>query len=146
MQQLKLISLNGVKIDQQVYEVILQTEAGEISVFPGHERLVTMAKPGPVAVRFSKDSDFLEYYAISGGIVKIDQDGMEILVDEADYGEDIIESDSKEALERAIKMRDSAQDQIELERAHQLIDRHNVRLKVADLRRRSHHRNNRPQQ
>jgi F-type H+-transporting ATPase subunit epsilon len=32
-------------------------------------------------------------------------------------------------------MRDSAKSQIELDEAHQLVDRHAVRLKVAELRR-----------
>jgi hypothetical protein len=35
-----------------------------------------------------------------------------------------------------LKMRDTATDQVELEKAHQLVDRHMVRLKVADLHRR----------
>jgi F-type H+-transporting ATPase subunit epsilon len=35
-------------------------------------------------------------------------------------------------------MRDAATDQVELEKAHQLVDRHVVRLKVADLHRRHH--------
>ena len=33
-------------------------------------------------------------------------------------------------------MQDEATDQVELEKAHQLVDRHMVRLKVANLRRR----------
>jgi len=43
-------------------------------------------------------------------------------------------------LKRAIAMRDNAKDQIELEQAHQLVDRHMVRLKVADLHRRRRNR------
>ena len=56
--------------------------------------------------------------------------------DEAEHGEDIVEAESKAALERALKMRDEATNQVELEKAHQLVDRHAVRLKVADLHRR----------
>ena len=59
-----------------------------------------------------------------------------VLVDEAEHGEDIVEAESKAALERALKMRDEATNQVELEKAHQLVDRHAVRLKVADLHRR----------
>lgn len=137
---LELITLLGKKVDQSVYEVIIPTADGEIAVFPGHEPLISIAVPGVIAVRYKKgdpDSE-LDYFAISGGVVEISQQAVRILVDEADHGDDIIESESKAALARAIEMRDNATDQIELEKAHQLVDRHSVRLKVAELRR--HHR------
>lgn len=135
---LKLITLLGVKLDTDVYEVMLPTAAGEISVFPGHEALVTMAIPGAIAVRHNKedDDDKLEYFAISGGVIEVSQTALRVLVDEADHGDDIVEAEARAALERALKLRDEASDQIELEKAHQLVDRHQVRLKVADLRRR----------
>src|SRR3990167_1995650 len=135
---LQLITLLGVKVDQDVYEVILPTADGEIAVFPGHEPLVSLAVPGAIAVRHNKGDadDKLEYFAISGGVIEVSQEILKVLVDEADSGEDIVEAESKAALERALKARDNATNQIELEKAHQLVDRHAVRLKVADLRRR----------
>jgi len=135
---LELVTLLGKKVDQEAYEVILPTADGEIAVFPDHEPLVTIAVPGAIAVRYKKvDPDSkLEFFAISGGVVEISHEKVRILVDEADSGEDIIEAESKAALDRALAMRDSAKDQVELEKAHQLVDRHSVRLKVADLRRR----------
>lgn len=137
---LKLITLLGNKLDEEVYEVIMPTMAGEIAVFPGHEPLVTQAKAGAVAVRRKKsdpDSE-LELYAISGGIIEVSPLGVKILVDEADHGDDIIEAESRAALERAIAMRETADSQLELAKAHELIDRHQVRLRVAELRRHRH--------
>ncbi|RYZ84775.1 MAG: ATP synthase F1 subunit epsilon [Proteobacteria bacterium] len=133
---LKLITLLGTKVDDQVYEVILPTADGEIAVFPGHEPLVTLAIPGAIAVRYKKGDADLEYFAISGGVIEVSQKLLRVLVDEADHGDDIIEAESQAALERAIQLRDNAQDQVELDKAHQLVDRHAVRLKVAGLRRR----------
>lgn len=135
---LQLITLAGVKLNEPVYEVMLPTTAGDISVFPGHEPLIAVARAGAVAVRRNKqDSDAqLEYFAISGGVIEINQQGVRVLVDEAEHGEDIVEAESKAALERAMKMRDNAKNQVELDEAHALVDRHVVRLKVADLRRR----------
>jgi F-type H+-transporting ATPase subunit epsilon len=135
---LQLITLAGVKLDEPVYEVMLPTTSGEISVFPGHEPLVAVAKPGAIAVRRNKqDSDAqLEYFAITGGVIEINTERVRVLVDEAEHGDDIIEAESKAALDRAIALRDSATNQVELEKAHQLVDRHMVRLKVADLQRR----------
>jgi F-type H+-transporting ATPase subunit epsilon len=137
---LELITLLGKKVDQEVYEIMIPTADGEIAVFPGHEPLVTIAVPGAIAVRYKKgDPDAeLDYFAISGGVVEVSQRRVRILVDEAEHGGDIIEAESKAALQRAIIMRDTAKDQVELEKAHQLVDRHSVRLKVADLHRRHH--------
>jgi F-type H+-transporting ATPase subunit epsilon len=135
---LQLITLAGVKVDQEVYEVMMPTAAGDIAVFPGHEPLVTLAVPGAISVRHKKEDkdDRLEYFAISGGVVEISQKKIRVLVDEADHGDDIVEAESQAALERAVAMRDSAKNQVDLEKAHQLVDRHAVRLKVAGLRRR----------
>jgi F-type H+-transporting ATPase subunit epsilon len=141
---LRLVTLLGEKMNEDVYEVILPTTSGEISVFPGHESLVTLAAPGVIAVRRKKTDpdDLLEYFATSGGIIEIGANHIKVLVDEADHGDDIVEAETEKALERAMAMRDSAADQVELEKATQLIDRHAVRLKVAGLRR--HARRPRP--
>lgn len=135
---LELITLLGVKLSQEVYEVMLPTADGEIAVFPGHEPLVTIIVPGVIAVRHKKTdtNEQLEYFAISGGVAEVSQHKVRVLVDEADHGDDIIEAESKAALDRAMEMRDTAKNQVELEKAHQLVDRHAVRLKVADLHRR----------
>lgn len=130
--------MNGQLVDSDVYEVIVPTVDGEISVFPDHEPLVTVAKSGVVTVRYEKGHgiEHVEYFAISGGVVEITGKSVRILVDEAEHGDDIVEAETTAALERAVKMRDEATDQLELEKAHQLVDRHMVRLKVADLHRR----------
>ena len=132
---LKLVTLGGVKLDETVYSVTIPTIDGEISVLPSHEPLVTVARDGVITVRRTKETQEEEFFAISGGVVEIDQTGVRILVDEADHGDDIIEAETQAALERAIAARDNADDQIEREKAKQLIDSHLVRLKVADLQR-----------
>lgn len=135
---LQLITLQGVSVDTDVYELMAPTAAGEIAVFPGHEPLVTLAAPGALAVRYEKsdkDSE-LDYFAISGGVIEISPTDIRILVDEADRGDDITEAESKAALERAQKLKGEAKNQVELEKASQLIDRSLVRLRVAELSRR----------
>lgn len=136
--KLELVTLAGVKVDTEVYEVMLPTAAGPIAVFPGHEPLVSVAVPGAIIVRFKKgDGDNqLEYYAVSGGVIEVTQKLVRVLVDEADHGDDIVEAESRAALEKALKLRDTAKDAVELDKATQLIDRHQVRLNVAGLRRR----------
>ncbi|MCA9341043.1 ATP synthase F1 subunit epsilon [Candidatus Saccharibacteria bacterium] len=136
--KLQLVTLLGIKLDTDVYEVILPTLDGEIAVFPGHEPLVGVATPGAIVVRYKKDDDekHLDYFAISGGVIQVSPSLVRVLVDEADSGEDIIEAESKAALERALAHQKNAKDSIELEKATAMVDRHAVRLKVAGLRRR----------
>jgi F-type H+-transporting ATPase subunit epsilon len=133
----QLVTLAGTQLDEEVYEVMLPTADGPISVFDAHEPLVSIAIPGAIAVRLKKgDAESkLEYYAIGGGVIEVTSHSVKVLVDEADYGDDIVEAESKAALERALKMKETAKNQVELEKATQLIDRHQVRLNVAGLRR-----------
>lgn len=137
MIHLQLVTLTGETLNTEVYEVLVPTESGEIAIFPDHEPMVTLAKAGAIAVRKEKSDtdDRLEYYAISGGIVEIGDNVVRVLVDEADHGADIIEAESRAALDRALKLRDEAKTTVELDQARALVDRHTVRLKVADLHR-----------
>ena len=52
--KLELITLSGPKVDSDVYEIIIPTVDGEIGVFPGHERLVTLADNGILSIRRNK--------------------------------------------------------------------------------------------
>src|SRR5690606_10799034 len=134
---LELVTLRGKKFDQKVYQVTIPTETGPISIFPSHQAHVTLAVPGVLAIRYNQDDsdEKLEYLAITGAVVKVTREMVRILVDEADRSDEILEEDSKAALKLAMEMRESAKDQVELEKAMELIDRHAVRLKVAELRR-----------
>ena len=135
--KLQLVTVLGTKLDTEVYGITLPTKAGEISVYEGHEPLITLAQPGVIAVRYKKqDSEKqLDYFATSGGVVEVNADSVKVLVDEAEHSDDIVEGETKAALDRALKLKQSAKNQVELEEASQLVDRHAVRLKVAGLRR-----------
>lgn len=136
--KLELITLSGVKADEEVYEVLLPTVEGTIAILPGHERIVTLATNGVIAIRRKKGDldEAMEYFATFGGIVEVSPTRLRILVDEADTADDILESEAQKALEAAQDMKAKAKDSVELDKAQQLIDRHAVRLKVACLRRR----------
>lgn len=135
----ELVTLTGLKFQEDdVYEVVLPTSTGEIAVFPNHMPLVTLATPGVISVRRkagAADAD-MDHFATNGGVIEIGNDFVRVLVDEADRGDEIVESEARAALERAQKMKDEAGDSVSLEKAQALVDRHAVRLKVAELRRR----------
>lgn len=136
--RLKLVTLSGTKFDDEVYEVLLPTMSGEIGVLPGHMPLISVATHGVIKVRRkpTDPDDFMELFATNGGVIEVADNVLSVLVDEADDSEEINEAEAKEAYELAQKMKAEAKDQVSLEQAQSLIDRHAVRLQVAELKRR----------
>ncbi len=135
----QLVSLSGLKFDEDVAEVTLPTMSGEIGVLSNHMPLVTVASHGRIAVRHKANDpdDFRDFFAISGGAVEVENNTLRVLVDEADHADEINEAEVRAAMELAQKMKSEAKDQHSLEHAQQMIDRHAVRLQVAGLKRRT---------
>jgi len=140
--KLELVTPFGIKRSEEIYEVVLPTASGEITVLPGHEPLVTLLVPGVMTVRYKKTdpADAREVIAVSKGIAEISGDTISILTNEAETGDEIVENEAKAALERAQKMKAEAKDEVELEKAQELLQRQTTRLKVAELQRRHHKR------
>ncbi len=134
----QLVSLSGTKFDGDVYEVLLPTLEGEIGVLQDHMPLVSVAKTGIIAVRRdAKDPDTArEYFATNGGVIDVTDNHLRVLVDEADHADEINEAEAQAAVERAKQMLAEAGDQVSLEHAQAMVDRHSVRLQVASLKRR----------
>jgi F-type H+-transporting ATPase subunit epsilon len=134
----QLVSLGGVKADVEAYEVILPTLDGQIGVLTGHMPLISAATNGVVHVRVNPTDrdDMMDAYAISGGVVEVENNTLRVLVDEADAADEISETEAQKAYEAAQKMKLEAKDQVSLEHAQNLVDRSAVRLQVAGLKRR----------
>jgi F-type H+-transporting ATPase subunit epsilon len=139
MMHLQLVTLEGLKFDEDVYEVLLPTMDGQIGVLPGHMPLVSVATAGVVSIRRTSNErdDVMEHYAISGGAIEVADNVLRLLVDEADHGDEINEQEAQRAFELAKKMKAEAKDQVSLDQAQSLIDRQAVRLQVAGLRRKT---------
>jgi F-type H+-transporting ATPase subunit epsilon len=134
----QLVALSGKKFDDDVYEVILPTLDGEIGVLENHMPLFSVATNGSITVkRQSNDAGAShEIFACSGGAIDVAGNTLRVLVDEADRAEDINEAEVQKALGRAQKMKAEAKDEVSLEHAQTLVDRSEVRLQVAGLKRR----------
>lgn len=138
MIRFQLVALSGTKFDEDVYEVLLPTLEGEIGVLENHMPLVSVATTGVIAVRReAKDSDAQrEIFATNGGVIEVSNNTIRVLVDEADAADEISEAEAEAAMQRATKMKAEAKDQVSLQQAQALVDRHAVRLQVAGLKRR----------
>ncbi|PID32262.1 ATP synthase F1 subunit epsilon [Candidatus Saccharibacteria bacterium] len=138
--KLELVTLSGVTYSGQVYEIGIPTAAGYISVYPDHMPLISLATPGVLTVRRTKETDYVDTYATYGGVVEVDGDTVRILMDEVEHADELVENEIRAAYEKAQQMKADAQSDIEIERAQALIDRQMVRLRVADLKRRPRRR------
>ncbi len=142
MIHLQLVTLKGVKFDDEVYEVSLPTMDGIIGVLPKHMPLISVATSGVVAVRRNpRDSDAArEFFAISGGVIEVEHDLLKVIVDEADHADDINQAEAEAAHQRALEAKSQAKDQVSLDKAQALIERTGARLEVSNLRRRHQRR------
>lgn len=136
--QLELVSLDGIKYKEDAYSITLPTASGEITVLPGHEPLLSLLASGAIVIRKTKkDPDTnLEHYATFGGVLEITSKKVRVLVDEATHGDEINIAEAEKAHAAAVELRKSAKTKVELDKAQSLIDRHTVRIQVANLRRR----------
>lgn len=137
-----LYTLNGVKYDDDAYEITLPTLDGEIGVLPDHMPLISVASHGAIMVRKTavERDDQRDVFAISGGTIQVENNTLKVLVDEADHADELNEAEVKDAYARAEKMKSEAHDQVSLDHAQSLMDRQSVRLKVAGLKRKSRNR------
>ncbi len=134
----QLVSLAGLKFDEDVYEVLLPTLDGQIGVLDHHMPLVSAATTGVIGVRLKSGDpdDFMEQFAVSGGVIEVSNNVLTVLVDDADHADEINEAEAQKAFELAQKMKADAKDQVSLDHAQSLIDRQATRLQVAGLKRR----------
>ena len=136
--KLELVTLDGIKFSEEAYSITLPTAAGEITVFPDHEPLMSVLVPGIVTVRKrANDPDqLLEHFATFGGVLEITHNSVKVLVDEAE-SDGVSEQEAEKARVAAEKLKSEAKNQVELQHAQAMIDRQTVRLQLATLRRRN---------
>lgn len=113
--QLDIITPLKTVLKEEVEEIIIPTENGEITILPHHVSLVTRIKPGEMTIKRNQKSTF---FAITGGFLEINNNKVTILADYAVRAEDIEVAKAKEALERAenlMKEKDSGKNFITAE-------------------------------
>lgn len=139
MIRLQLITLGGTYFDDDIYEVIVPTKAGDIAIYEGHAPLLSVAAPGLVAIRKDKSvkDDDREFTAIYGGTVEVLKNNIRVLVDEVDTPDEVNEAEAEKALRRAEELKEKAGDAVSLAEAQASIDRQAVRLQLAGLKKRT---------
>lgn len=96
--QLEIITPLKSILKEEVDEIIIPTESGEITILPNHVDLVTKIKTGEMTIKRGSKQTF---FAITGGFLEISNNNVSILADYAVRAEDIEVARAKEAQERA---------------------------------------------
>ncbi len=102
-------------LKEEVDEIIIPTEMGEITILPNHVDLVTKIKAGEMTIKRSGKPTF---FAVTGGFLEIANNKVTILADYAVRAEDIEVAKAKEAQERAkekLKQKVSGRDFVQAE-------------------------------
>lgn len=138
MIKFELITPERVAMQEEIYEVILPTQSGQIAVLPGHVPLVTILRPGVITLRRQKgeSDDELEHVATSGGFVEVTSNSVKVMADTAERAEDLDELKIEEAREAAQRQVREAKDEAAYADALGRLEIELARLKVKNLKRR----------
>lgn len=96
--QLEIITPSKVVLKEQIDQITLPTETGEITILPNHVPLITKIITGEMIIKKNQKSSF---FAITGGFLEISNNNITILADYAVRAENIEVAKAKEAQERA---------------------------------------------
>ncbi len=135
MIRLQLITLTGQVADKDIHELLVPTTAGEIVINGGHAPLLAAVAPGVLVIQETKQTPVSgrEQLGVYDGTVEVLNNKITVLVDEVDTPEDVSTQEAEAAIKRAQEHKSKAGDAVSLAEAQAMIDRQEVRLKLAEL-------------
>lgn len=96
----ELVSVERELWSGEATQVIARTTEGEIGILPGHAPLLGQLAPGGV-VTIYQDGGAAMLVAVHGGFLSVTEEGVTVLAEVAELGEDIDASRAQAALQRA---------------------------------------------
>ncbi len=109
----ELVTPERVVLKEQVAQVTVPTELGEITVLPNHIPLVAVLRPGVLEVKRGDGS--LEVISVSGGFVEVLYGKIVVLADTAERATELDEKRIEEAKNKAEALKISANNQAAVE-------------------------------
>lgn len=98
---LEIITPEKVIFKDEVDEVVVPTENGEITVLPNHINLLTQVNPGELIIKKGANQHYL---AITGGFLEVSNNKISIIAEYAIKAQDIEVARAMEAKKRAEKV------------------------------------------
>ncbi|BAP16967.1 ATP synthase F1 subunit epsilon [cyanobacterium endosymbiont of Epithemia turgida] len=90
--QIRVITPDGIVLNEAVEEVILPSTSGQLGILSGHAPLLTALDIGVMRIRPSKDWKNL---AVMGGFAEVDHDVLKVLVNSAEVDNDISKEEAQ---------------------------------------------------
>ncbi|OFI49183.1 F0F1 ATP synthase subunit epsilon [Floricoccus tropicus] len=104
----QVITPAGIIYDHHASFVLLCTESGEMGIYPKHVPIIAPLKIEEVKVRRIDDDSHVDWVAVNGGIVEVNNNKVNIIADTAERERDIDTSRAQRAKLRAEKELEAA--------------------------------------
>ncbi len=130
---LEIITAERSVFDGEVDMVIAPGLDGQLGILPRHAPLMTVLKPGELAVKKSGEEDM--YVAVSGGFMEVIGNRVSVLADACERSEEIDEARAEQAVQRAQERLANRGSDMNLERAMSSLRRAQVRIDLVRRRR-----------
>lgn len=114
-------------------EVNAPGSEGRLGILPRHAALLTTLAAGQLVIKLSGAEDTL---FVSGGFLEVSNNGVTVLADAAEYGEEIDQARAEEARRRTQERLAQVQDNTERAELEAALQRAMARLHVVELSRR----------
>ncbi|HLM83811.1 MAG TPA: F0F1 ATP synthase subunit epsilon [Candidatus Bathyarchaeia archaeon] len=126
----KIVTPERTVFEDEVSQVTLPTQEGEITVLTEHIPLISVLTPGELVARKNGEEIAM---AVSGGMIEVRKNEITILADTAERAEEIDLSRAEEARKRAESLKDEKirTDETEFATAAAMLEKNLARIKVA---------------
>jgi F-type H+-transporting ATPase subunit epsilon len=128
---LKIITPEKVVFNEDVEQVTLPTENGEITVLPGHIPLVTILSKGEV---LAKQNSIDIPLAAVGGFVKVSDNTVSIMADFAEHINSLTDEAIEEARQKAVELKQKFENKeiVDIEHFETELERSLTRVRLGE--------------
>src|SRR3989344_4595330 len=95
---LKIVTPEKLLVDEEVSQVNVSTEQGQLGILPNHANLMAKLEPGELVIKKGGKTDSI---AIGDGFLQISNNTLTVMTDLATYAQDIDEKAVEDAKKRA---------------------------------------------
>lgn len=126
----KIVTPEKTVYEDEINQVTLPTQEGEITVLPNHIPLISVLTAGELVTK--KDGEEIAM-AVSGGMIEVRKNEITVLADTAERAEEIDIKRAEEARERAEKLKEEKirLDETAYAAAAAIFEKNLARIKVA---------------
>ncbi len=127
---IKVITPEKVLFESDVYQVVVPTIEGEITILPEHINLITKLSEGELKIKLTPKSSW-EYVLIFGGILSVYNNQVNILAKSAIKAQEIDVAQAQKAKQEAEKILSQKQERVKFAQAETQLRRAIMELELA---------------